>query len=48
MQMNRLERDLWEQTEAELCWPCRFAICPGQEKCPLLAEKIVEMKEETE
>lgn len=44
--MNRLEHDLREQAEVELCWPCRFAICPGQANCTLLAEKIVEMKEE--
>lgn len=46
MQMNRLEHDLWEQAEVELYWPCRFAICPGQANCTLLAEWIVEKKEE--
>lgn len=46
MQMNRLEHDLWVRAVDELCRACQFTICPGQEKCVTLAERIVEMKEE--
>ena len=44
--MNRLENDLWVRAVDELCRTCPFTICPGQEKCVKLAERIVEMKEE--
>lgn len=46
MQMNRIEHDLWVRAVDELCRACPFVICPGQEKCVRLAERIVEMKEE--
>ena len=44
--MNRLEHDLWVREVDELCRACPFTICPEQEKCVTLAERIVEMKEE--
>lgn len=44
--MNRLEHDLWVRAVDEICRACPFTICPGQEKCVTLAERIVEMKEE--
>ena len=46
MQMNRIEHDLWVRAADELYRACPFTICPGQEKCVRLAERIVEMKEE--
>lgn len=46
MQMNRIEHDLWVWAVDELCRACSFTICPGQTRCTLLAERIVEMKGE--
>ena len=46
MQMNRIEHDLWVRAVDELCRACPFTICPGQENCTMLDERIAEMKEE--
>lgn len=46
MQMNRIEHDLWVRAVDELCRECSLAQCTGRENCVMLAERIVEMKEE--
>lgn len=45
MQMNRLEHDLWVRAAEMVCPECGES-CNEQGCCTMLAERIVEMKEE--
>lgn len=45
MQMNRLEHDMWREAAMKNCWKCEDG-CSEPFGCVMLAEKVVEMKEE--